>query len=187
MALPTWRQRLRAAQQREGRSPSSRWLQLASIGIDGSTRVRTLVFRGWTGDSQLNLFSDQRSRKHEELRVQPRVEVCWLLPKAKHQYRLRGTIHLHSPDPGSDACQQAWSSLTDSGRALWFWPPPGLPFQSDANFPEKVATDQQAPSHFLLLQLQIARVELLDLGRHPHQRLCWIEQEGGWIEQRLNP
>ena len=186
MEFPVWRQRLRAAQQREGRSPSARWLQLASVALDGTARVRTLVFRGWTGDRQLNLYTDQRSAKCDELNLQPHVELCWLMPKAKQQYRLRGVIHLQSPDQRLDACQQAWTSLTNSGRALWFWPPPGLPFQTDADFPEKVTTDQP-PDHFLLLQLEITRVELLELGRHPHQRLRWLHQEGGWSEQRLNP
>ena len=83
MEFPVWRQRLRAAQQREGRSPSSRWLQLASVALDGTARVRTLVFRGWCGDRQLNLYTDQRSAKCDELRHQPHVELCWLMPKAK--------------------------------------------------------------------------------------------------------
>ena len=45
--LPDWRVLLRGARQREGRSPGARWLQLASVGTDGTPRVRTLVFRGW--------------------------------------------------------------------------------------------------------------------------------------------
>ena len=48
-ALPPWRQLLRGARQREGRSPQARWLQLATLGADGTPRVRTLVFRGWAG------------------------------------------------------------------------------------------------------------------------------------------
>ena len=48
-ALPPWRPLLRAALQREGRSVSARWVQLATNGRDRTPRVRTLVFRGWSG------------------------------------------------------------------------------------------------------------------------------------------
>ena len=60
-AIPPWRPLLRAAMQREGRSVAARWVQLATTGRDGAPRVRTLVFRGWAGADQLELFSDQRS------------------------------------------------------------------------------------------------------------------------------
>ncbi|WP_399237863.1 hypothetical protein [Synechococcus sp. CS-1328] len=65
--LPPWRPLLRAARQREGRAPSARWLQLASVAADGTPRLRTLVFRGWAEDAALDL-----------------------LPRARSQFRLRG-------------------------------------------------------------------------------------------------
>ncbi len=59
--LPPWRSVLKAAQRREGRSPSARWLQLATVAKNGQPRVRTLVFRAWTESNQLELFTDTRS------------------------------------------------------------------------------------------------------------------------------
>jgi hypothetical protein len=38
----------------------------------------------------------------------------------------------------------------------------------------------------LVLTLTIERVELLDLGHHPHRRLTWSLAQR-WAEQRLNP
>ena len=92
MTLPPWRPLLKGAQHREGRSPAARWLQLASVADDGTARVRTLVFRGWKDDEQLLLFTDGRSSKILELTHQPQVELCWLFPKAKQQFRLRGVM-----------------------------------------------------------------------------------------------
>ena len=83
MSLPPWRPLLRGARQREGRSPQARWLQLATLGSDGAPRVRTLVFRGWGGPALLDLLTDSRSSKAGELKQEPRVELCWLLPKAR--------------------------------------------------------------------------------------------------------
>ena len=93
-AMPPWRPLLRAAMQREGRSVAARWVQLASTGRDGTPRVRTLVFRGWAGVDQLELFSDQRSEKMKELSSDGAAELCWLFPKARQQYRLRGKVKL---------------------------------------------------------------------------------------------
>jgi pyridoxamine 5'-phosphate oxidase len=51
-----------------------------------------LVFRGWADGAVLDLLTDGRSAKHAELRQQPAVELCWLLPKARCQFRLRGEL-----------------------------------------------------------------------------------------------
>ena len=182
MPLPPWRARLRGARQREGRQPTGRWLQLASVAADGTPRVRTLVFRGWAAPDQLELFTDGRSAKSDELNRQPQVELCWLLPKARHQYRLRGqmtTLPIGEAEP-------RWRALSPQGRALWGWPHPGQTFQPEAAFPLELTNATAMPDHFLVLQLTISRVELLDLSQHPHQRLLWRAADG-WAEQRLNP
>jgi pyridoxamine 5'-phosphate oxidase len=57
-------------------------MQLATVAPDGTPRVRTLVFRGWSDDDAFDLLTDDRSAKPAELRQQPAVELCWLLPKA---------------------------------------------------------------------------------------------------------
>ena len=181
-ALPPWRQRLRGALKREGRQVSARWLQLATVAADGTPRVRTLVFRGWSGAAQLELYTDGRSSKTAELTHQSQVELCWLLSKAKQQYRLRGT----AVQVAAAADQSQWRSLSPSGRALWGWPHPGQPFQSEAPFPQELPEDAPIPEHFIVVQISIQQVELLDLSHHPHQRLRW-RHDDGWREQRLNP
>jgi len=46
--MPPWLNQISYAQRKESQFDSSRWLQLATIGIDNTPRVRTLVFRGWS-------------------------------------------------------------------------------------------------------------------------------------------
>lgn len=180
--LPPWRARLRGARQREGRQPTARWLQLGTVAIDGSPRVRTLVFRGWDGPHGMELYTDSRSTKCDELRQQTLVELCWLLPKARHQYRLRGSI-AQQPDSVSAL---RWQNLSPKGRALWGWPAPGQPFDPSASFTETLDDSVEVPDNFLVLRVEIVRVELLDLTCHPHDRLVWT-CENNWQEQRLNP
>jgi pyridoxamine 5'-phosphate oxidase len=111
-ALPPWRPLLRSAREREGRSPQARWLHLATVAGDGTPRVRTLVFRGWAGSTALDLLTDGRSAKPVELAQQPAVELCWLLPRARSQFRLRGSLQTLPPE------QAAFPEQLPDGSAM---------------------------------------------------------------------
>ena len=184
--LPPWRPLLRGAREREGRAPQARWLQLASVAADGTPRVRTLVFRGWGGPASLDLLSDGRSAKAAELAQQPAVELCWLLPRARCQFRLRGQCQSLPPELERQERQRHWQALTPGGRALWGWPSPGQPLQPEAPFPAELPDQAPLPEHLLLLRIALAQVEQLELLGHPHRRRRW-RRETGWSEERLNP
>lgn len=184
--LPPWRPLLKAAQRKEGRSPMSRWLQLATVASDGSPRVRTLVFRGWRDGSSLELFTDARSSKLEDLAAEPRAELCWLLPKARCQFRLQGVALRLEPETQRTREQQHWTQLRPEGRALWGWPSPGQPLEETAHFPSSIPDGTPTPDSFVLLTLEIHQVELLELTSSPHRRRRWIA-DNGWQVTDLNP
>lgn len=184
--LPPWRPLLRAAREREGRSPQARWLQLASVAPDGTPRVRTLVFRGWPAAAALDLLSDGRSAKVDELAHQPAVELCWLLPRARCQFRLRGRRQRLPADLELLERQRHWRGLTPGGRALWGWPPPGAPLDPGAAFPAELPDGTPLSDHLLVLRIALSQVELLELTGHPHQRRRW-RLETGWTQEDLNP
>ena len=186
MSLPPWRSLLRGARQREGRSPGVTWLQLATIAEDGTPRVRTLVFRGWSSRGELELLTDVRSEKSSQLLSQPKVELCWLFRKAKEQFRLRGTVLLVTAEQEPEALLDHWQRLSSSGRMVWAWPSPGDPFDAQGPWPQQVADDEPISSHLLIMRVVLERVEQLDLKPHPHLRRSW-ELRDGWCEQRLNP
>ena len=172
-SLPPWRPLLRGARQREGRSPQARWLQLGTVGADGAPRVRTLVFRGWGGPALLDLLTDARSSKSSELQAEPRVELCWLLPKARSQFRLRGQRLAMGPDADLAARQQHWEQLRPEARALWGWPPPGAPLDAAAAFPAALADGTPVPDCFAVVRIALEQVEWLELTGVPHQRRRW--------------
>ena len=186
MSLPPWRSLLRGACQREGRSSGPTWLQLATTAEDGTPRVRTLVFRGWSSRGELELLTDVRSEKSSQLLSQPRVELGWLFRKAKEQFRLRGTALLVTAEQEPEALLDHWQRLSPSGRMVWAWPSPGEPFDAQALWPQQVANDEPISSHLLIMRVALERVEQLDLKPHPHLRRSW-ELRDGWCEQRLNP
>lgn len=184
--LPPWRPLWRAARDREGRAPQARWLQLASVAADGTPRVRTLVFRGWHGSAGLDLLSDARSAKSAELAAQPAVELCWLLPRARCQFRLRGSLDSLPAVLEQHERDRHWRSLTPGGRAVWGWPMPGAPLEAEAPFPQVIEDQVPLPPHFQLLRIAIDQVELLELSIHPHRRRRW-RRETCWREEPLNP
>jgi pyridoxamine 5'-phosphate oxidase len=186
MALPPWRALLRGAREREGRSPAARWLQLATVASDGTPRLRTLVFRGWVGDTSLDLLTDARSAKAADLAHQPAVELCWLLPRARAQFRLRGAVEQLPPALERSERQRHWLALSPSGRAVWGWPAPGAPLQADAPFPDALEDSTPLPEHLQLLRIGLSQVDLLELTAHPHRRRRW-QLADGWREQALNP
>lgn len=62
----------------------SRFLQLATVTVEGDPAVRTVVFRGWHDDPEesnksigLLTTTDIRSQKVSELRHHPFAELCW--------------------------------------------------------------------------------------------------------------
>jgi pyridoxamine 5'-phosphate oxidase len=177
---------LRGAREREGRSPAARWLQLATVAADGSPRVRTLVFRGWAGDTSLDLLTDARSAKADELAGQPAVELCWLLPRARMQFRLRGIVESLPPALKLEERQRHWQGLSPAGRAVWGWPTPGEALQANGPFPAALEDGTPLPEHLLLLRIGLSQVELLELMPQPHRRRRW-RLDDGWREQALNP
>jgi pyridoxamine 5'-phosphate oxidase len=114
------------------------------------------------------------------------VELCWLLPRARCQFRLRGEVLNLPADVGLEERQRQWQRLTPAGRALWGWPEPGEPFDAAAAFPAELTADTRLPEHFQLLRISLEQVELLELRNHPHQRRRW-RRDGGWKEEHPNP
>ena len=174
----------------------ARWLQLATVAADGTPRVRTLVFRGWGAATQLDLLTDGRSAKLTELQSNPAVELAWLLPRARAQFRLRGQAQILAAAPASAEHHHHWQVLTPGGRALWGWPLPGAPFSGAEAFPAELPPETPIPANFVLLRIALQQVELLDLSGHPHRRRRWCAGDGdgdgnrdgdGWSETELNP
>tara|TARA_B100001250_G_C19578664_1_gene690974 strand:- start:337 stop:576 length:240 start_codon:yes stop_codon:yes gene_type:complete len=75
--MPPWFSHICAAQKKESRLDSSRCIQLATIGIDSTPRVRTVVFRGWSNLYEMQIYTDKRSQKFKELDLNNNVEICW--------------------------------------------------------------------------------------------------------------
>ena len=180
--MPPWLSYISAAQRKALNYDSSRWVQLATNGIDDSPRVRTVVFRGWSDSYEMELITDKRSHKYHELEKNNNVEICWLFSRSKCQFRLRGTSIV---DLGEDRNRQ-WDKLNNNAKLMWYWPNPGDKFlhkNKDFCIPNK---EIKQPDNFILLKINITHVDQLVLNKPFHIRRRWIKRKD-WIEERINP
>ena len=180
--MPIWMQNLIVIQKKESKRISSRWIQLSTVGLDNSPRVRTVVFRGWSKKYELKIFTDQRSEKFKELEKNNNVEICWLFPKAKCQFRLRGIAKIDL----SEETQISWESITPYSKSLWAWPLPGAKYNVNFKYPIKIENGTSSPENFILLKVDIFEVDQLILQKPIHIRKRWT-RSNSWIEERINP
>ena len=180
--MPPWLFLINAAQRKESRRSSSRWVQLATIGIDNTPRVRTVVFRGWSKSYEMEILTDKRSQKFNELDLNNNVEICWFFSKAKCQFRLRGSSTI---DKSNDTIRH-WEQLTESSKSMWSWPYPGESFVSENKNDLDLNKNKDIPDNFSLIKVKVNHVDQLTLNKSIHIRKRWILKDE-WIEERVNP
>ena len=180
--MPPWMSQISSAQRKESIINSSRWIQLATIGIDNTPRVRTVVFRGWSEAFEMEIYTDKRSEKYHELELNNNVEICWLFTKSKCQFRLRGTSRI---DLGKDSLQH-WEQLSDKSKEMWNWPTPGDHYFFEHEKDLSIKTKGTLSTNFVLIKIDITHVDQLLLNQPIHTRRRWIRKKE-WVEERINP
>lgn len=191
--IPPWRFSLTGALQRNRSLVYSRYFQLATVSLEGRPANRTVVFRGFLPHSnQLQMITDFRSQKVNQILSNSAGEVCWYLPKTREQFRIFGQLksvtNSDSDVELKTARQTIWKSLSDSAKCQFYWPEPRQ-LRSDAmafNPPEPIPLDP--PDHFTLLLLEPQEVEHLELRGTPQNRTLYsYHLEQGWLTEIVNP
>ena len=180
--IPIWIQALSAIQKKESKNIDSRWIQLSTLGLDNSPRVRTVVFRGWSKSYEMEILTDRRSEKFKELERNNSVQICWLFPKANCQFRFRGIAEIDTEVEAVDF----WQNLSPHSRSLWAWPLPGARYDENSSYPLEIKDGVSKPENFVLLKICIFEVDQLLLQKPIHIRKRWYKSSG-WIEERINP
>jgi PPOX class probable FMN-dependent enzyme len=193
MAEELWRPSLDLALHRNRQSPQVRFVQLATVRENGRPAVRTVVFRGFLGDThRLTFATDMRSTKAVELELSPWAEACWYFHGTREQFRFTGTIVLVGVDNHDPALREArlevWREMTDESRLAYTWPDPGRPREPLVPFATQ-APDPDAPlPHFGLMVLEVREVDHLELHGNPQHRWKYCrDAHGRWSGLEINP
>ena len=181
--MPPWLSQISSALKKESKFNSTRWVQLATIGIDNTPRVRTVVFRGWSKSYEMEIYSDKRTQKFHELDLNNNVEICWLFSESKCQFRFRGTSSINL----GKVNRPHWDQLSGKSKLMWSWSYPGdyyVPRQTERLSEKAIEVDLL--NNFVLLKINITQVDQLILNKTIHKRIRWVLKDD-WIEERINP
>lgn len=164
---------------------------VATATTGGVPSARAVLLRGFDARGFV-FFTDYRSRKAEELAVNPRAAMVWLWSPAERQVRVEGTVSVLGP-----AESDAYFAQRPRGHRLAAW----------ASHQSSVIPDRRG------LEARIAeltaRYEGRDVPRPPdwggylltpavfefwqgrpnrvHDRLRFRLRDGFWVQDRLSP
>ncbi|MBR8838055.1 MAG: pyridoxamine 5'-phosphate oxidase family protein [Stigonema ocellatum SAG 48.90 = DSM 106950] len=192
-SLTPWRSPLADALHRNRSQPYSRYFQLATVQPDGRPANRTVVFRGFLGDTnQIKIITDTRSQKCDQILHQPWGEACWYFTQTREQFRLAGVLTLidaNYPDPQlQKARQSTWQELSDNARLQFAWPHPGDTRANSDSFSPPKSDPTSSPPSFCLLLLDPVKVDHLELRGDPQNRWIHLRSESQvWSTMAVNP
>lgn len=176
----SWLTVFRSATPRDAARPLV--VALATVDVEGSPQVRSVICRLIDDDGSLWFTSDARSAKNAQLERHPlAAAVCWLA-ESRQQFRFNGPVTICRDESER---KRLWESLKPETRVTFGWPAPGAPLDAAASF----ATTSDAavpPADFSVLVLRPTAVEHLDLTKQPHRRRRW-RADDGWRRRELNP
>lgn len=154
---------------------------LASIGLDGAPRARTLVLRGFDAATRrLRLHSDRRAGKCAELAADPRCALHAYDAAAQVQIRVEGTASVHTDDALAEA---AWQASRAFSRIIYaIEPAPGTQVAAPPPAPQDEAAGRP---HFATIEVRMHSLEWLWLaaGGHRRARIDWTgtEEHATWL------
>ncbi len=165
--LPTvWQQLDNAVRDRRspGHTPTA-----ATIGNDGSPRLRTVVLRGCDPVHRiLHFHTDQRAEKWRELQADPRLSMHFYLPEPKLQFRFRGQAVLEHQ---SSMTETKWRSMSRSSRACYrVIKGPGTPIDNPVQDLVAAQSSDHGYENLAIVKLHIESLDWLYLSSLGHLR-----------------
>jgi PPOX class probable FMN-dependent enzyme len=207
VASPAWRAAvLTAIKKNDKHMPYAKYFQLATVKPNGKPANRTVVYRGFLGETaKVTVVTDLRSNKVEELARNAAGEFAWYFPESREQFRIAGDLTVVTKDSSSMQKERldAWGRMSPNGRAQFLWPEPGFPqLDDDANengaraekshkqtfeVDEAATRDaKNAAENFCLVVMDVNEVDHLSLRsnrRYVHVR----DENGEWGVTEVNP
>lgn len=144
---------------------------IATLGLDGRPRMRTVVLRAVdAGACTLRFHTDRRGLKSEEIARDPRVAVHVYDARGKFQLRGEGIAHLHEEDALARA---AWEGSRMMSRACYATQPaPGAAIDAPGAFvlPQDEDAIAAGADHFSAVVITLGSIETLYLDHDGHRR-----------------
>jgi pyridoxamine 5'-phosphate oxidase len=167
-------------------------MALATVGADGQPSVRMVLLKGH-GPRGFVFYTNQRSRKGEELSVHPRAGLLFHWKSLRRQVRIEGPV---APVGGQEADAYFASRARDSQLGAWAsdqsQPLAARPL-FEARFQEMQerfeGQDVPRPPHWSGYRVVPERIEFWNDRAHRlhERRLFTLDGQNGWNEGLLYP
>ncbi|MAW86295.1 MAG: hypothetical protein CMJ42_07185 [Phyllobacteriaceae bacterium] len=154
-----------------------RLMQVATIGLDGAPRLRTVMLRSVEADGwHITFHTDATSSKATELAADPRLEIHVWRQDLQLMLRLRGRASLiRPPDPLALA---AWRQLAEHSRHVYrLTAPQGQPIGQAGAYgrhePPPEAAGDPGLARFTVVSVRLDEIEGVSLEPAGHRRAIW--------------
>lgn len=167
-------------------------MQAATIGLDGSPNVRTVLLRGVSEQKNVPTFhTDLRSPKIAELSREPRIALVGVDPVQSRQIRVFGETRIVRD---GQAQLDAWRASPDHDLIAYRTRlAPGTPMShaddalGTAHDAHGVPGPDEGLKHFCVVEVRPARLDWLDLSADRPLRARYVRQGDGWIHSWIAP
>lgn len=146
-------------------------------------QVRSVILRGVdTAEHSLVFYTDRRSQKMADITHDPRVALLFWNPRSNTQLRVCG---IAAPQASELIVNSLWERIPDYAKKDYATlSAPGAMLVEDV-----LAYDlDTSRNNFVVLNVKVQRIELLELKREGHVRYeCTLDNRGHWVQARLVP
>lgn len=157
-----------------------RFFSFATFGADYPA-LRTVVLRNSEENGWIEFYTDKRSSKTFQVKLNDRSTALFYHPKKKWQLLLKGETELIED---RKRVKQLWKSMPSFAKKDYSSEmPPG----SVAHSSESIQWGEARAENFQVLRLHIDQIESLQLTKEAHQRCRYTKSEEGWRKEILVP
>ncbi|MCM5664077.1 pyridoxamine 5'-phosphate oxidase family protein [Galbibacter mesophilus] len=150
-----------------------RYFTMATIGINNSPRLRTVVLRDVKEDLTISLFTDRRSKKVTHLKENNNVCLLFFNHNDMLQLKVDGKAFLEEDDK---VLKKAWKKMKESGKKDYrSAQDPG----SKVKDPEMIEY-LDTSHHFAIIHIIPSKIEYLELKKEQHVRALFSKEDGVW-------
>ncbi|MEJ4087237.1 pyridoxamine 5'-phosphate oxidase family protein [Galbibacter orientalis] len=157
-----------------------RYFTMATIGINNSPRLRTVVLRGTEEDLSLKIYTDKRSKKVTHIKENNNVCLLFFDHNEMLQLKIDGKAYLEQDEK---ILKKAWKQIREHAKKdSRTTQEPGSKIK-DPEMIEYLDTS----SHFAIIHIIPSKIEYLALKKDKHVRALFSKEGTNWEGNFLVP
>ncbi|MDG3583872.1 MULTISPECIES: pyridoxamine 5'-phosphate oxidase family protein [Galbibacter] len=157
-----------------------RYFTMATIGINHSPRLRTVVLREVQDDLALTIYTDKRSKKVTHLKENNNVCLLFFNHNEMLQLKVDGKAFLEADEK---IIQHGWKQVKVSSKKDYSTSrDPGTKIKD----PEMIEYLENV-NHFAIIHIIPSKIEYLQLKKDKHIRVLYAKEPTGWEGTFLVP